>query len=191
MDAKTLRTTFMLAALALVVANHPNTIRAQTSTGEPTAQNATATVAETVLHPADLSVRLPATVFFHGQTAPIQLRNSGGIRFPDGTYALFALVDSSGYSSSIREKYQAYLLTEVPLDIDGHHLAPGAYGCGFINPNSFVIMDIGGHDLFTAHASRDASLHRPTPLQVQAGDAPSHYRLYSGRTFVPFARASN
>lgn len=181
----------MLATLALIAANRAHTVYAQTSTGAPAAQNATVTGAEAVLHPADLSTLLPATVFFQGQTAPIQLRNSGGVRFSDGKYTLFALVDSSGYSSSIREKYQAYLLTEVPLDVDGHHLAPGAYGCGFIAQDSFVVMDIGGHDLFTAHSIRDAALHRPTPLQVLAGDAPSHYRLYGGRAFVPLARASN
>ena len=145
---------------------------------------------EAILHSADTSALLPPSVFFRGQTAPLQLRNSGGIRFADHTYTFFALVDSSGYASSLRDKYQAYLLTEVPLDFEGHHLPPGAYGCGFPTPDSFVVMDIGGNDLFSAHASSDPALRRPNPLQVQHADDATHYRLYSGRTYVTFSRAS-
>ena len=100
---------------------------------------------------------------------------------------MFAVkVDTGGYSSSIQEKYQTYFITEVPLDIDGHKLAPGAYGVGFVG-DKFLVMDLGGHDLFTAHAQRDNVIARPTPLQVQAD--PTHgYRLYTGRDFVVFTR---
>src|SRR3981081_415159 len=72
---------------------------------------------EVILKAADISSKLlPETVFFRGQVAPTQLRNSGGVRFADDLYMLVALVDNSGYSTSVREKYQAYLLTEAPLD---------------------------------------------------------------------------
>lgn len=145
---------------------------------------------EAILHPADLSTIVPPSVYFQGQIAPTQIRNASAVRFADGSYASFVLVDSSGYSSSVREKYQAYILTDVPLEIDGHHLAPGAYGCGFLANDAFVVMDIGGHDLFTAHSTHDATLHRPTPLQVLAAESASHYRLYSGRNYVAFNRAN-
>jgi len=99
---------------------------------------------------------------------------------------LVSLVDSSGYSSQVQEKYQAYLITESAIDIDGHRLAPGAYGCGFVN-NGFLVMDIGGHDLFTAHTIHDENLHRPTPLQIMAApNEAGKYRLYAGRNFVTF-----
>jgi hypothetical protein len=145
---------------------------------------------EAILHSADTPALLPPSVFFRGQTAPLQLRNSGGIRFADRTYTFFALVDSSGYASSLRDKYQAYLLTEVPLDFEGRRLPPGAYGCGFIAPDAFVVMDIGGNDLFSTRTAKDSALHRPNPLQILPGDKPSHYRLYSGRTYVTFSRSS-
>jgi hypothetical protein len=129
-------------------------------------------------------------VFFQGKTAPVQGRNSGGIRFEDKSLMLVSLVDTSGYSSQVQEKYQAYLITESPLDIDGHRLSPGAYGCGFIS-SGFIVMDIGGHDLFTANATRDGDLRRPTPLQVMAApDGPGKYRLYAGRNFVSFRLAT-
>ena len=67
------------------------------------------------------------------------------------------------------EKYQAYLLTEVPLEIGGQQLPAGAYGFGFINGGKFVVMDLGAHDVFQISSQRDADLKRPVPMQVVAG----------------------
>jgi len=116
----------------------------------------------------------------------VQARNSGGVRFADKRMMLVSLVDTSGYSTQVKEKYQAYLITETAIDIGGHYLAPGAYGCGFIADNVFVVQDIGAHDLFTAHSTEDAALRRPTPLQVVAGPGGDGYRLYAGRSYVTF-----
>jgi hypothetical protein len=99
-------------------------------------------------------------------------------------------VDTGGYSSNIQERYQVYLITEVPLTIGSHRLPPGAYGAGFINDNKFVVMDIGGHDLFVTDSQRDDALSRPTPLQVLPDSTPQSYRLYGGRSFVVFRHAS-
>ena len=53
---------------------------------------------EVILKAADITPKLlPETVFFRGQTAPVQLRNSAGVRFSDALYTLAAIVDSSGY----------------------------------------------------------------------------------------------
>jgi hypothetical protein len=149
-----------------------------------------ASVQTTLLKPAEAASLLPPTVFFQGKTAPVQGRNSCGIRFEDKSLMLVSLVDTSGYSSQVQEKYQAYLITESSLDIEGHRLSPGAYGCGFIS-SGFIVMDIGGHDLFTANATRDGDLRRPTPLQVMATpDGLGKYRLYAGRNFVSFRLAT-
>jgi hypothetical protein len=133
---------------------------------------------------------LPEAVFFRGQSASIQARNSGGVQFSKDALFLVSLVDTSGYSSAVQEKYQAYLITESPISIEGHRLAPGAYGCGFLAADTFIVMDIGGHDLFTVHSSEDAGLRRPTPLQVLASPAGGGYRLYVGRKFVNFVEAA-
>jgi len=112
---------------------------------------------ESALKASDITNKIfPDQVFFRGQVAPVQMRNAGGIRFSDDFYALTSLVDNSGYSSDIRQKYQAYLITEVTLTIGGQKLAPGAYGIGFLTGNKFVVMDIGAHDLFQGipHAMR-------------------------------------
>lgn len=141
----------------------------------------------TVLKPGEVEKLFPATVYYSGQSAPAQLRNSGGVKFSDGHYVLVSLVDTSGYSSSLASKYQGYLITEVPLAFADKHLAPGAYGIGFVSENKFVITDLGGNTLITASSSTDAAMSRPRPLEVTA-DSAGGYRLYSGRQYVRFAR---
>jgi hypothetical protein len=143
-----------------------------------------------LLTAAEAAKILPASVFFQGQSAPVQGRNSGGVRLPDHSLVLVSLVDTSGYSSQVQSKYQAYLITESALDIDGHTLPAGAYGCGFIANDSFIVMDIGGHDLFTAHSKADAGLPRPRPLTVGHSPDNQGYRLYAGRNYVTFRAAS-
>lgn len=144
-----------------------------------------------VLHAAEAAKSFPATVFFRGQSAPVQGRNSGGVQFAADSMMMAALVDTSGYSSQVQEKYQAYLITESALDLEGHRLPAGAYGVGFLANDTFIVMDIGGHDLFTAHSAKDAVLRRPTPLQVLADPADAHrFRLYEGRSYVAFTQAA-
>lgn len=142
--------------------------------------------APTVLHAAEAAKLLPDAVFFRGQSASVQARNSAGIHFSDDMYVLTALVDNSGYSSGIQQKYQAYFIAEVPLDFSSHTLQPGAYGVGIVK-GQFIVMDIAAHDLFTAPTIHDAEMKRPTPLQLIADPDGSHYRLYFGRDYVSFA----
>ncbi|WP_433966345.1 hypothetical protein [Tunturiibacter gelidiferens] len=111
------------------------------------------------------------------------------MQFTKDALLLVALVDTAGYSSSVQEKYQAYLITEESIDIEGHRLQPGAYGCGFVAGNTFVVMDIGGHDLLSVHSAKDVTLRRPTPLQILPGPYTTRYRLYIGRDYVDFAQA--
>jgi len=142
----------------------------------------------TVLHAPEASKLLPDSVYYAGKSATTQLRNSAGVRFSDGHYVLAVLVDTSGYSSTIQEKYQGYFITEVPLEVEGHPLIPGAYGVGVVGDH-FVVTDIGSHDLFTAAAMHDEQMPHPMPLQIHEGDAPGRYRLCLGRNCVRFHRA--
>ena len=144
---------------------------------------------EAILKPAEVNPKLlPERVFFRGQSAPVQQRNSGGVRFADGFFFLVGLVDNSGYSSGIREKYQGYLITEVPLEIAGQTLKPGAYGCGFLEGNKFVVMDLGANDVLNGTSTKDVEMKRPMPLQVLAAKDAGKYRLYHGREYVEFWR---
>src|SRR5215813_1496991 len=129
---------FTVALLAAVV-----------SSALPQSATASAPTKEAILTSAEVGNKLlPEKVFFRGQIAPVQARNTGGVRYADGFLVFAGLVDSSGYSTGIREKYQAYFINEVPVEIGGQTLKPGAYGVGFIEGNKFVVMDIAANDLF-------------------------------------------
>lgn len=139
----------------------------------------------TILHAPEASKLLPDAVFFAGKSATTQLRNSAGIRLADHD-VLAVLVDTSGYSSTVQEKYQGYLLTEVPLSIGGHPLPPGAYGVGFVTGH-FLVMDIGNHQLLQAQAAHDTQMQRPMPLQILNGSSPGTWRLCFARDCVNFS----
>jgi len=154
----------------------------------PFAISSAAPTTEAALKASDITNKIfPEQVFFRGQVAPVQMRNTGGVLFSDDAYVLAGLVDSSGYSTAIRQKYQAYFITEVALEVGGQKLAPGAYGVGFVTGDKFIVMDLGAHDLFQVDVSKDAEMKRPVPMQIVGSGG--KYRLYSGRNYVEFGRA--
>lgn len=140
---------------------------------------------DTVLKPADVQKLLPAAVYYKGQSAPSQLRNSGGVQFGDGSFVLATLVDNSGYASDVAAKYQAYFVTEIALKFGNQSLPAGVYGVGFIGGDKFVVTDVGAHDVFTVSSSTDEAMKRPTPMQVTT-DPGGGFRLYAGRRYVIF-----
>jgi hypothetical protein len=140
-----------------------------------------------VLKPAELEKLLPASLFYRGQSATIQVRNSGGVKFDDGYYILATLVDTSGYSTGVAAKYQGQLIAEVPVKIAGQSLPAGVYGIGFIADNKFLVTDVGAHDVLSVDSTTDEALKRPTPLQVVAGPS-GDFRLYAGRRYVVIGR---
>jgi hypothetical protein len=179
----------VLFAAAGVIAFAPGLAaraRAQVQAAAPTAAPAPG-----VLDRTQAAAILPPSVFYAGQSAPTQARNSAGIRFHGGKLALMALVDTSGYSSAVQQRYQAYLLTEVPLSIGGQTIRPGAYGFGYIANDRLVLMDIGGNELLHASTTRDDKMPRPVPLQIVADpSSPGTYRLYLGRSYATISAAN-
>ena len=132
--------------------------------------------------PEKLAALLPQTVYFQGKTASLQLRNAGGTSFSAGAIVWAALVDTSGYASSVQEQYQFYLVTERSLRVGDAQLAPGAYGGGFLTDH-FVIMDLGGHAVAEGSTHLDEAMKRPRPLQILP-EAPDAVKLYLGRHWV-------
>ena len=141
---------------------------------------------DTILKPSETQKLLPASVYYKAQSAPTQLRNSTGIKFSDGSYLLSTMVDTSGYSSDVASKYQAYFITEVPLKFGSENLPAGVYGVGFVG-GKFLVTDVGAHDVLSVETGSDDALKRPMPLQIIA-DPAGGFRLYAGRKFVKFAR---
>jgi hypothetical protein len=109
------------------------------------------------------------------------------VKFSDGSYVLATMVDTSGYSSDVQSKYQAYFVAEVPLKIGGQSLPAGIYGVGFIPGDKFVVTDVGAHDVLTVSSMNDDAMKRPRPLQIVA-DPNGGFRLYAGRKYVSFSK---
>jgi len=178
------RFTRFLAFLSILLLSFSLRHPQSTMAGSPPAEGK-----EVVLKAADITPKIfPERVFFRGQSAPVQFRNSGGVHFADDLYVLAGMVDSSGYSTAIKEKYQAYLLNEVTLEIGGQTLKPGAYGIGFLNGGKFVVMDLGANGVLQATSQKDTEMKHPVPLQVVPSANAGSYRLYAGRDYVEFHR---
>ncbi|MGA7400524.1 MAG: hypothetical protein WCC99_17255 [Candidatus Sulfotelmatobacter sp.] len=137
--------------------------------------------AQHLLSADELKKMVPAEFFFAGQKAATQMRNATGFQPAEGKVVFAALVDTSGYSTAVQQKYQGLFVTESKLNIGGSELAPGAYGFGF-EANKFVIMNVVNEDLLGVPFQTDASLKRPVPLKfVEDGGV---YKLYAGRKWV-------
>lgn len=125
---------------------------------------------------------VPSEFFYRGQKAPTQARNSVGLQLANGKMTLVALVDASGYSTAIRQKYQGLLITECKLNVEGSELPPGQYGFGYTAGDKFVVMDVANDDVLSVPSKTEKALERAVPLKlVEVGGA---YRLYAGKKWV-------
>jgi hypothetical protein len=124
---------------------------------------------------------VPGSFFFAGQSAPVQVRNSVGLKNAAGKVMLAGLVDASGYSTAIQEKYQGFLITETKLTFEGSALEPGEYGFGF-REGKFTVMNVASTDVLSVNSKEDDQLKRPVPLKLEKeGEG---YRLYAGKKYV-------
>ena len=114
-----------------------------------------------ILSAASTEKLLPAAILFKGQLAPVQARNSGAVRHADGTLTIVSLVDSSGYSSGVRERFQFFLYTETPLQLGVNKVLPsGFYGGGFLADGTMVVLDVAGRDVMVVPTTADATMTR-------------------------------
>jgi hypothetical protein len=123
----------------------------------------------------------PSSFYFAGQSAATQLRNTTGLKNSASKVVLAGLVDTSGYSTAIAEKYQGFLITEAKVRFDGSALDPGEYGFGF-KDGKFTVMNVAAEDLLSVPSKIDDALKHPVPLKLEKDGA--DYRLYAGKKYV-------
>ena len=140
--------------------------------------------AQTIVAGADLKKVVPDTYFFRGMSATTQLRNSSAIHYPDDFYVIIGLVDTSGYSTDVKAKYNGLFITEKTLKFGGSTLVPGQYGMGYTADGKFHIMNVAGDELLVADIVTDEKLARPQPLKIVVDGATA--KLYLGKKFVTF-----
>lgn len=135
-----------------------------------------------VLAGAQLSRVVPPGFYFEGQSAPTQTRNSAAARLGQTRHVIAGMVDTSGYSSEIRAKYEGFFITDSAVSVGGEELGAGAYGFGFTDDGKFNLFDVGGKRILSAATTRDAAMRRPRPLMLTKDGR--NLRLYSGRNYV-------
>jgi hypothetical protein len=129
---------------------------------------------------------LPSNFYLEGNAIPTQKRNAALMMTPSGKQLLFALLDTSGYSSEVQQKYLGMLITEGRITVCAKPVSVGSYGFGLKNRSGstyFALYNQAGTEVASCPAQKDAKLRAPRPLQVvRVG---SHaIRLYLGRTWV-------
>src|SRR5215469_1125292 len=139
-------------------------------------------VSKHVLSADEVKRATPTEYFYRGQKAPVQLRNAVGFQQADGKMTLAALVDASGYSTAIQQKYQGLLITENKLDIGGSTLGPGEYGFGFTGDGKFMVMDVANSDVLSAGYQTEQALQHAVPLKLVADG--EGYKLYAGKKWI-------
>jgi len=148
----------------------------------------TAPSAPTVVNEAGLKKVVPEAYFFRGLSATTQLRNSAAIHFPDDFYVIAGLVDTSGYSSDVKAKYNGLFITEKKLQFDGGAvLGPGQYGMGYTADGKFHILNVAGDELLVTDIKVDDKLARPQPLKIVMDGA--NAKLYLGKKYISFTTA--
>ncbi|MDQ4122996.1 MAG: hypothetical protein M3209_16285 [Acidobacteriota bacterium] len=136
----------------------------------------------TVLTGAELTRGVRTGFYFEGQSAPSQMRNAAVTRLGGKRRVIAGLVDTSGYSTEIRAKYEGFLITDSIIEIGGEKLGIGAYGFGFTDDGKLNVFDIGGNRILSISTANDKNLRRPRPLMMAA--APDGLRFYSGRSYA-------
>jgi hypothetical protein len=140
----------------------------------------------TILTGPELTKVVPTGFYFQGLSAPTQMRNAAATRFGTTRFVIAGLVDTSGYSADIREKYVGFLITDSAITLGGESLPAGAYGFGFATEGKMTVMDLAGKDLLSVAITNDKALRRPRPLMMSAEPA-GGVRLYNGRNYVVIA----
>ena len=105
-----------------------------------------------------------------------------GVKNSGGKLVLAGLVDTSGYSTAIAEKYQGFLITEAKISVGGSSLEVGAYGFGFSKDGKFNVMNIAGGDVLSVDTKSDDKIVHPVPMKLEKDS--SEYRLYAGKKYV-------
>jgi hypothetical protein len=135
-----------------------------------------------VLNQDSLKKVVPTSFYFEGQSGPTQMRNAAAVRFGDKRYVIVALVDTAGYSSEVRAKYEGFLITDSEISLGGKDVKAGAYGFGVTKEGQFNLLDLGGKTLASVNAPKDMALKTPQPLTIIKGT--EGVRLYRGRNYL-------
>jgi hypothetical protein len=120
-----------------------------------------------------LNKALPEKFYLEGNAIPTEPRNAAMFKTPTAPRALFALIDTTGYSSRIKQKYIGMIITEGKLSVCGISLGVGSYGFGLDRPAApsdadakFLVYNQAGEKLGECSVKKDMALKQGSPLKV-------------------------
>jgi hypothetical protein len=127
--------------------------------------------------------------YLEGNSIPTEKRNAALVRTPAGARVEFALLDTSGYSSQIQQKYSGMVISEGDVSVGGVKLGVGSFGFGTKMPHPpgnadghLFLYDQSGNEIGECTAKRDSAAKAPRPLQVTVSGGSA--RLYLGVYWV-------
>jgi hypothetical protein len=133
---------------------------------------------------------IPNDFYLEGNRIPVEKRNAVLLKTPGGARLIFALVDTTGYSSQIKQKYIGMVISEGSVSVCNLPLTVGSYGFGLEKPATtssgeakFFLYNQAGEKVGDCAAKKDSAVKQPKPLNIvlsKEGGA----RLYLGRYFL-------
>ncbi len=133
---------------------------------------------------------VPGDFYLEGNRIPVEKRNAVLLKNAQGARVVLGLLDTTGYSSQIQQKYHGMLITETKISVCGNALGVGSYGFGLERPAAdanadapFRIYNQAGEKVGECAAKKDDSVKQPRPLAVttvKAGPA----KLYLGKYVI-------
>jgi len=127
---------------------------------------------------------MPGDFYLEGNHIPVDKRNASIIKNAAGKRVLLAIIDTTGYSSQIKQKYIGMLITETKLSVCGNALGVGSYGFGLDRPAptsnadaTFRVYDQAGDKVGECAAKKDDSVKQPRPLVVETMSGPAKLLL--------------
>jgi hypothetical protein len=73
---------------------------------------------------------IPNDFYLEGNRIPVEKRNAVLLKAPAGARLVLGLIDTTGYSSQIKQKYAGMVITEGTVSVCSVPLSVGRYGFG-------------------------------------------------------------
>ena len=133
---------------------------------------------------------IPNDFYLEGNRIPVDKNNAVLLKTAKGARVVLAIIDTTGYSSQIQQKYIGMLITETEIAVCGSTLGVGSYGLGLERPAAtsnadapFKIYNQAGEKVGGCAAKKDDSISQPKPLAVTA-DGKGPAKLLLGKYVV-------
>jgi hypothetical protein len=133
---------------------------------------------------------IPNDFYLEGNRIPVEKRNATLLKTPAGARLVLALIDTTGYSSQIKQKYMGMVITEGRVSVCSVPLSVGSYGFGLEKPAAtssedakFFVYNQAGEKVGECGAKKDNAVKQPKPLNIVLSKE-AGARLYLGRYFL-------